>query len=138
MTGMVTACMISVIMEGSDIRATPPWALISAGTLSRAMTADAPASSAIRACMACQKGLGISRRMDMPTCSTLTTSMITPPLSIRAKPALTEKLLLESPFVDETPLVWPFSTGRLEAMLVDVSELSVSSEEVDEYSRSVE
>jgi hypothetical protein len=53
---------------GSDILATPPWARISAGTRSRAMTATAPALSAIFAC------------------STLVTSMITPPLSISARP----------------------------------------------------
>ena len=49
MTGIVTAAMISLIMEGSDMRATPPSTLISAGTRSRAMTAQAPASSAMRA-----------------------------------------------------------------------------------------
>ena len=36
-----------VIMSGSDMRATPPLARMSAGTRSRAMTATAPASSAI-------------------------------------------------------------------------------------------
>lgn len=50
MTGIVTASMISLIMPGSDIRATPPSTRISAGTRSRAMTAAAPASSAMRAC----------------------------------------------------------------------------------------
>jgi hypothetical protein len=49
MTGIVTVAMISLIIFGSDILATPPWALMSAGTRSRAMTATAPASSAIRA-----------------------------------------------------------------------------------------
>lgn len=49
MTGMVTVAMISLIIFGSDIRATPPCARISAGTRSRAMTAHAPASSAILA-----------------------------------------------------------------------------------------
>src|SRR5713226_9337084 len=53
--------------SGSLIRATPPCARISAGTRSNAMTAEAPASSAIRAC------------------SALTTSQITPPLSISGK-----------------------------------------------------
>lgn len=43
------------------MRATPPCARMSAGTLSRAMTAHAPASSAMRAC------------------SAFTTSMMTPP-----------------------------------------------------------
>lgn len=50
MTGMVTAAIISFIIWGSDMRATPPFARISAGTLSRAITAEAPASSAILAC----------------------------------------------------------------------------------------
>ena len=39
--------MISSIMSGSLIRATPPWARMSAGTRSSAITATAPASSAI-------------------------------------------------------------------------------------------
>ena len=46
---METVAIISWIIAGSDMRATPPWARISAGTRSRAMTAQAPASSAIRA-----------------------------------------------------------------------------------------
>ena len=58
-------------MSGSDIRATPPWARMSAGTRSSAITATAPASSAILAC------------------SGVTTSMITPPLSISAMPRFT-------------------------------------------------
>ncbi|KAM1115331.1 hypothetical protein ACFX19_006086 [Malus domestica] len=57
---------------GSDIRATPPCDRISEGTRSRAMTAQAPASSAIRAWAG------------------LTTSMMTPPRSIWARPTLTE------------------------------------------------
>ena len=63
--------MMPSIMSGSLIRETPPWARMSAGTRSRAMTATAPASSAILAC------------------SALTTSMMTPPLSISAMPRLT-------------------------------------------------
>lgn len=63
--------MISSIMLGSDIRATPPSLRMSAGTRSSAMTATAPASSAIFAC------------------SASTTSMITPPLSCSAMPRLT-------------------------------------------------
>jgi hypothetical protein len=58
-------------MSGSLIRATPPWARMSAGTRSSAITATAPASSAILAW------------------SAVTTSMITPPLSISAMPRLT-------------------------------------------------
>lgn len=50
MTGMVTVSMISLIILGSDMRATPPSTRMSAGTLSSAMTAAAPASSAMRAC----------------------------------------------------------------------------------------
>src|SRR5947209_8856924 len=71
MTGMLTAAWIPAIISGSDIRATPPSRRISAGTRSSAMTAAAPASSATFAC------------------SGVTTSMITPPLSISASPALT-------------------------------------------------
>lgn len=54
MTGIVTDSMISLIILVSLIRATPPWARMSAGTRSRAMTAEAPASSAIRAYTHCQ------------------------------------------------------------------------------------
>src|SRR5919199_5745045 len=71
MTGIETAAMISSIMSGSLILATPPCARMSAGTRSSAITATAPASSAIFAC------------------SASTTSMITPPLSISARPLLT-------------------------------------------------
>ncbi len=71
MTGMETAAMMPSIMSGSLMRDTPPWARMSAGTRSSAMTATAPASSAIFAC------------------SGVTTSMITPPLSISAMPRLT-------------------------------------------------
>ncbi len=70
-TGIETASMMPAIRSGSLMRATPPWARISAGTRSNAITATAPASSAIRAC------------------SGVTTSMITPPLSMSAKPRLT-------------------------------------------------
>src|SRR5262245_47066905 len=70
-TGIETASWISRIIPGSDMRATPPWARMSAGTRSSAITDTAPASSATRAC------------------SASTTSMITPPLSISARPLLT-------------------------------------------------
>ena len=63
--------MMPSIMSGSLIRETPPWARMSAGTRSSAITATAPASSAILAC------------------SAVTTSMITPPLSISAMPRFT-------------------------------------------------
>ena len=70
-TGTDTAPIIDSIMSGSLIRATPPCARISAGTRSSAITATAPASSAIFAC------------------SAVTTSMITPPLSMSAIPRFT-------------------------------------------------
>src|ERR1700691_2172240 len=70
-TGMLTAFWMPAIISGSDIRATPPSRRMSAGTRSSAITAAAPASSATFAC------------------SGVTTSMITPPLSISARPLLT-------------------------------------------------
>src|SRR5215218_4060207 len=70
-TGIVTASWISRTLSGSAMRATPPSRRMSAGTRSRAITATAPDSSAIRAC------------------SASITSMITPPLSISASPVLT-------------------------------------------------
>ena len=70
-TGIDTWAMIASIRSGSLMRATPPCARMSAGTRSSAITATAPASSAILAC------------------SAVTTSMITPPLSISAIPRLT-------------------------------------------------
>src|SRR5829696_7016915 len=73
-TGMVTAAWMPLIISGSDMRATPPSRRMSAGTRSSAITAAAPASSAIFAW------------------SAVTTSMITPPLSISARPALTLKV----------------------------------------------
>src|SRR5918996_5431480 len=77
-TGIVTASWISRIFSGSAIRATPPWTRMSAGTRSSAITATAPASSAILAC------------------SAVTTSMITPPLSISARPVLTRSVPISS------------------------------------------
>src|SRR5436190_23638677 len=71
MTGIVTASWISLITAGFDMRATPPWARMAAGTRSSAITAQAPASSATFAC------------------SAVVTSMITPPLSISARPVFT-------------------------------------------------
>ena len=62
-----------------DMRDTPPSARMSAGTLSSAMTEVAPASSAILAW------------------SAVTTSMMTPPLSISARPVLRRRVPL-----------WPF------------------------------
>src|SRR5690606_21234680 len=74
MTGMVTAFMISSTRAGSAMRATPPAARMSAGTRSRAMTATAPAASAIFAC------------------SAFMTSMMTPPFCISAMPRLTRSV----------------------------------------------
>src|SRR4051794_15826734 len=73
-TGIVTAAWMSSIMAGSDMRATPPSRRMSDGTRSRAMTATAPESSAIFAC------------------SASTTSMMTPPFSISARPAFTRNV----------------------------------------------
>ena len=70
-TGIDTAALIPSIISGSLMRATPPSRRMSAGTRSSAITAQAPASSAMRAC------------------SGVTTSMMTPPLSISARPRLT-------------------------------------------------
>src|SRR3712207_5947121 len=74
MTGIVTASWMPLIIAGSDMRATPPSRRMSAGTRSSAMTAAAPAFSATSAC------------------SGVTTSMMTPPLSISARPVLTRKV----------------------------------------------
>jgi hypothetical protein len=73
-TGIETASWMARIITGSDMRATPPSRRMSAGTRSSAITAAAPASSATFAW------------------SGVTTSMITPPLSISASPALTRKV----------------------------------------------
>ena len=73
-TGIETACWMPSIIVGSDMRATPPSRRMSAGTRSSAITAAAPASSATFAC------------------SGVTTSMITPPLSISARPDLTRNV----------------------------------------------
>ncbi len=71
--------MIPSIMSGSLIRETPPSARMSAGTRSSAMTATAPASSAIFAC------------------SAVTTSMMTPPFSISAMPRFTRSVPVAAP-----------------------------------------
>src|SRR5688500_15580882 len=73
-TGIVTASWIARIISGSDMRATPPSTRMSAGTRSSAMTATAPASSATLAW------------------SGVTTSMMTPPFSISARPRFTRKV----------------------------------------------
>ena len=80
-------------MSGSLILATPPWARMSAGTRSSAMTATAPASSAILAC------------------SGVTTSMITPPLSMSAMPRLTRWVPRSGP-ASAVPLVVSVECGQ--------------------------
>src|SRR5262249_29915536 len=67
-TGIDTVDWISLIFLTGDMRATPSSLRISDGTRSSAITATAPASSAIFAC------------------SALVTSMMTPPFSISANP----------------------------------------------------
>ena len=84
--------MMPSIRSGSLILATPPCARMSAGTRSRAMTATAPASSAILAC------------------SAVTTSMITPPLSISAMPRLTRAVPV-SGLVETSVTDLPFHSG---------------------------
>src|SRR5277367_5151207 len=74
-TGMLTVSMISRMMRGEAMRATPPSLRMSEGTRSRAITAQAPAFSAMRAC------------------SAVVTSMMTPPLSISARPTFTRHSL---------------------------------------------
>src|SRR5688572_25241080 len=86
--------MMPSIMSGSLIRETPPWARMSAGTRSRAMTATAPASSAILAC------------------SALTTSMMTPPLSISAMPRLTRAVPVTVVSLTSGVLLDTVSTSR--------------------------
>src|ERR1035437_33229 len=78
MTGMWTVRMISSILPMLAMRATPPSLRISAGTRSSAITAQAPASSAILAW------------------SALVTSMMTPPLSISARPTFNRNCSLEN------------------------------------------
>src|SRR3978361_977932 len=90
-TGMDTEAMMLSIMSGSLMRDTPPWARMSAGTRSSAMTATAPASSAILAC------------------SAVTTAIMTPPLSIWARPRLAVQ-------VPVSGVEWPLVVGVLGAM----------------------
>src|SRR6202167_1438489 len=75
-TGIETVSIISRMMRGAAMRATPPSLRISEGTRSSAMTAQAPASSAILAC------------------SAFVTSIITPPFNISARPTFTRHKLL--------------------------------------------
>src|SRR5229473_3363598 len=106
-TGIVTVVMISRITLIDAMRATPPSLRISEGTRSSAITAHAPAFSAIFAC------------------SALVTSMITPPLSISAKPTFTRHS-----FDPLLPLPLPFtffaSIFRLLSLLEILGGLSPS------------
>src|SRR5258706_6588509 len=86
-TGMDTVAMISRIFFGEAIRATQPSARICAGTRWRAITATAPAFSA------------------MAACSALVTSIITPPFSISARPVLRRRLVELPLFCDMGGLV---------------------------------
>src|SRR5579863_8378831 len=85
-TGIETAAMISRIFLGDAMRATPPSARIWAGTRSSAITATAPAFSAITAC------------------SALVTSMMTPPFNISASPVFRRRLVEFPLFCDIDPL----------------------------------
>mmetsp|Transcript_42085 Transcript_42085/g.132882 ORF Transcript_42085/g.132882 Transcript_42085/m.132882 type:complete len:308 (-) Transcript_42085:44-967(-) len=87
MTGMETAFMIALIILGSDIRATPFENRMSAGILSSAITATAPASSAILAC------------------SAFMTSMMTPPLSMAARPFFTRPVPSVTSLTTSTPVL---------------------------------
>src|ERR1700685_1966450 len=85
-TGIVTVFIISRMTLMEAMRATPPSLRMSDGTRSSAITAHAPAFSAIFAC------------------SAVVTSMITPPLSISASPTLTRHS-----FAPGCPLPLPFT-----------------------------
>ena len=101
MTGIVTDSQIALIRSGSLMRATPPDLRMSAGTRSSAMTAHAPASSAILAW------------------SEVTTSMITPPLSICASPRLTAHVLSERSWAPAAPFAEASeTTGRSEMVVM--------------------
>src|SRR5216684_7155982 len=88
-TGMVTVFIISRMILIDAMRATPPSLRMSEGTRSSAITAQAPAFSAICAC------------------SALVTSIITPPFSISAKPTFTRHSFAAFPF----PLPFTFFTS---------------------------
>src|SRR5579859_4957079 len=94
-TGIETVSMISRIFFGDAMRATPPCARICAGTRSNAITAAAPAFSAISAWRAS------------------VTSMITPPLSISASPVLSRRPVLPFstvPLFGLAVALWPLET----------------------------
>src|SRR6267143_1108306 len=99
-TGIVTVAMISRITLIDAIRATPPSLRISEGTRSSAITAHAPAFSAIFAC------------------SAFVTSMITPPLSISARPTFTRHS-----FDPLLPLPLPFTFFASISILLSLLEI---------------
>src|SRR5260370_26782141 len=99
-TGIVTVFMISRMLLIEALRATPPSLRMSEGTRSSAITAQAPAFSAIFAC------------------SALVTSMITPPLSISARPTFTRHS-----FEPLLPLPLPFTFFASMSLLLSVLKL---------------
>src|SRR6266851_3295795 len=101
-TGIVTVAMISRITLIEAMRATPPSLRMSEGTRSSAITAHAPAFSAILAC------------------SAFVTSIITPPLSISAKPTFTRHS-----FEPLLPLPLPFTFFASMSLLLSVPKLFV-------------
>src|ERR1700723_1217921 len=111
MTGIDTVAMISRIFFGEAIRATPPSARICAGTRSRAITATAPAFSAIEAC------------------SAFVTSIITPPFNISARPVFRRRLVELPLFCDMRGLfsagfgLWLSGSGEAVAILQRVRNL---------------
>src|SRR6266852_6189017 len=106
-TGIVTVVMISRITLIDAMRATPPSLRISEGTRSRAITAHAPAFSAIFAC------------------SAFVTSMITPPLSISARPTFTRHS-----FDPLLPLPLPFTFFASILLLLSLLELFLPDDSV--------
>src|SRR5438552_2309147 len=99
-TGIVTVAMLSRITLIDAMRATPPSLRISEGTRSSAITAQAPAFSAILAC------------------SALVTSIITPPLSISARPTFTRHSFDPLP-----PLPLPFTLFTSISLLLSLPEV---------------
>src|SRR6266403_1550006 len=107
-TGMVTVFMISRMILMEAMRATPPSLRMSEGTRSSAITAHAPAFSAIWAC------------------SALVTSIITPPLSISAKPTLTRHSLAAL-----APLPLPFTFLESISLLLSKSFSKLCASQLD-------
>src|SRR5215467_639161 len=106
--------MISRIFLGLAMRATPPSTRICAGTRSRAITETAPAFSAISAWRAS------------------VTSMMTPPLSISARPVLRrrEVFVLLPLFWDMVETLWIPFRDREESAVHFSSQLSAFSHQL--------